>query len=275
MIVQPREIQQSAAQRLWQRLRGTTPQLPPHDWFYLDRLHWRAYPDRMDSPFVKACIYNTRNHRPDEYETIRQRFEYYRAMSWVLQNNPDLSSDVHAIRFFDATAAVTDSPGVGTLEAPAGALLSREGRQVLVEVNRLLFDMNMRIVARVMQSRALVDPRQQTSAPPDALTFDLRMVETEQGKVEEYLQSHTEQVDRVRNELNDLVNDTRATFWQDPLHMAWAKAAVGVDRLRFDRHAHRIAIGKALVFILHRRPQEEYLRYMRSGQVEYQPAGVR
>lgn len=260
--------------RLWGRVTGSTPTLPPQDWFYLDRVHWEAYPDRMQSPFVKACIFNTQQHRPGEYQTIRQRHEYYRAMSWVLQHGPNLPADVHAIRFFDATASVTDSPGIGTLEAPAGALVSDDARRVLVEVNQLLLDLNMRIINRVIASRSLVDPREAMTGPASALTFDLRMVEAEQGRVEQYITDHPTQIRQVRDELNDLVNDTRGTLYFEPQHIAWAKAALGVTRLLFTEQAHRIAIGKAMVFGLHRQPQSAYTQYIQSGQREYQPAAT-
>ena len=275
LVVQRREVEQSAMGRAWRRILGTTPQLPPQDWFYLDRVHWEdAYPDHNLSPFVRACIYNTVNHRPQEYETILQRHEYYRVMSWALQNGPGLPASVRAIRFFDATAQVTDSPGIGTLEAPAGLLVSSEARQVLVEVNKLLLDVNMQVIARVMASRQLVDPQARTGAPATAMEFDLRMVETEQGRVEQYLTDHAALISQTRSELNDLVNDTRGTLWMDPLHMAWAKAALGLTRLEFTNQTHRMAIGKALVFSMHGRPQAEYTRYIQSGQREYQPAST-
>jgi|SRR5690349_10920253 uncharacterized protein (DUF2384 family) len=97
-----------------------------------------------------------------------------------------LPASVRAIRFFDATAQVTDSPGIGTLEAPAGLLVSSEARQVLVEVNTLLLDVNMQVIAQT----------------------------------------------------------------------------------------HHMAIGKALVFSMHGRPQAEYTRHIQSGQREYQPVST-
>lgn len=272
LVVQRREVSQSFAGRVWGRITGSTPQLAPQDWFYLDRIHWEAYPDRMTSPFVRACIYNTEQHRPQEYQTIRQRHEYYRVMSWVLQHGPGMPADVRAIRFFDATAQVTDSPGIGTLEAPAGVFVSAGARRVLVEVNEILLDLNMRIIERVRASRALADPRGATAAPADAMGFDLRMVETEQARVEQYLNDHPAEIAQVRTELNDLVNDTRGTLGMDPIHMAWAKAALSVPRLVFTQQAHRVAIGKAMVFLLHGRNQTDYTRYVQSGQQEYQAA---
>lgn len=275
LVVQRREVEQSAMGRLWQRVTDSTPRLAPQDWFYLDRLHWEAYPDRMQSPFVRACIHNTQNQRPQEYETIRQRHEYYRAMSWALQQGPGMPPGVRAIRFFDAAAAVTDSPGIGTLEAPAGALVSAEARTVLVAVNQILLDANMRVIGRVMASRSLVDPREQRGAPANGMDFDLRMVETEQGRVEQYVIGHRAEIAQVRDELNDLVNDTRATLLMDPLHMAWAKAALGVSRLLFTEVSHRVAIGKAMVFAMHGQQQADYTRYVQSGRREYQPLPAR
>jgi len=96
-----------------------------------------------------------------------------------------LPASVRAIRFFDATAQVTDSPGIGTLEAPAGLLVSSEARQVLVEV-KLLLDVNIQVIAQT----------------------------------------------------------------------------------------DRMAIGKALVFSMHGRPQAEYTRHIQSGQREYQPVST-
>jgi hypothetical protein len=101
------------------------------------------------------------------------------------------------------------------------------------------------------------------------------MVETEQARVQRYIVDHSSQIAQVRTELNDLVNDTRGTFYIDPVNMAWAKAALGVERLLFTEQAHRVAIGKAIVFFMHGRPQAEYTRYIQSGEREYQALPAR
>jgi hypothetical protein len=60
--------EKSGGPAFW-RILGTIPPLPPQDCFCPDRVHWEdAYPDHNLSPFVRACIYNTVNHRPQEHE---------------------------------------------------------------------------------------------------------------------------------------------------------------------------------------------------------------
>jgi hypothetical protein len=251
------------------------------DWIFDDITNWRRdLSFKIPNTFIDAAAYNTKAVHPDEYKTIFERSEYYFLTNVLTQRAGGATGNV---RFFRAAGIVTSADGVGAIEAPAGwALHSAESIQILNDVNKILFAANMRIINKLENVRKEpTDPRPGgTEDKIEAMNFDLDMVETEQGIVEGYLAAHkaTMSAEAIKD-INDDLNFKG--FWRtmgehtylDTLTFDWAKKALGVDTLDFLTLAHRVAIGKALVFHLHGASQAEYIAYMQkhTAPVEHLP----
>jgi hypothetical protein len=228
--------------------------------------------------FVTAAKENTLANRHAEYATIGERNTYYKAMQWLLIHDPDVgSSPASGSRFFGAAAEVTGWQGIGGLELPgAGIAIPPEVHRLAQRINARLHEMNMRIIERTLASRSLVDPRSTMSAPSDAFEFDLRMVETEQGEVETILRASPMSPFGTWV-MNQLVNTDLPHGGSRPPHMQWARDAMGVADLDFTVQAHRMAIGRAMVYRAHGRSRADYLAFIATGVNRYpaaSPAGA-
>ena len=248
------------------------------NWYEYDMLHWARDIDKLGTTrnsFVKAAIYNTKNGNSSEYATIAQRSAYYDvidalAESGILPNR---------IRFFGAAAKVTGKTSIGSVDGLIGwSLHSEEAIRLLKKINRILFESNMKVVKKLMANQnAITDPR---SSNPNqsisALQFDLKMVEMEQGIVEEKLAILLAKIpDGEREEAITDINDdlNLKGFWRtlgeitvaDTQPLEWAKKISGVPELDFLNRDHREAIGKASVLFLHKCTQQDYRNYMQSG----------
>ncbi|MFQ5794235.1 MAG: hypothetical protein ACE5JP_04200 [Candidatus Bipolaricaulia bacterium] len=245
-----------------------------HQWYYADRIAWQRArrhgdPARLSeaNSFIQVAIYNTRNHNPELYTTIAQRHDYYDFISYILEHDPNTTEANRDVRFFHAAAIVTASPGVGTAETIVGAVvLSDDSRRMLTEMSVVLFGYNMRVINNLLfEWQEPRNPLQVGSTERiSALDFDLKMVEVEQSIVEDYLKRNRASLTpQVVREINLTLNPTRSWLLRDPQEFRWAMTAVG-GPLDFTIQAHRIAIGKALVFMFHGRSMQTYLDYMRT-----------
>jgi hypothetical protein len=243
------------------------------DWFASDMNHWAADMGRLSTTkntFVKAAIFNTQNNNPEEYVTISQRSAYYDVVD-ALAAEGILPKKV---RFFGAAAKVTNSNSVGSIEGLTGwSLHSKEAIKILKDVNKILFDANIKVINRLMSRGKPTDPKQPDST--DALSpmqFDLNMVDVEQSIVETYLKGKTANLtDEAIKDINDdlnfkgLIRTIGENTVASPQPLNWAKAALGKDTLDFMQKADRVAIGKALVFSLHANTFDEYKAYITSN----------
>jgi len=247
------------------------PTLPPTDWFEEDQVNWRRdvgnWPNTANT-FVNAAVYNTKNNLPGEYQTIFERSEYYGVINALLYQDAATKD----VRFFAAASKVTSSEGVGAVEAPAGgALHSPEAITVLTEVNKILFEANMKIINKLIGGHQPTDPRNPAATTPiTPMAFDLDMVETEQGLVETYLKGKTIST-QAKRDINDDLNlkgvvRTVGGLTLDTKSFDWARVVLSVKELDFMIKDHRVAIGKALVFIFHGRTLDDYKKYWASAQ---------
>ncbi|MBD1867188.1 DUF4157 domain-containing protein [Cyanobacteria bacterium FACHB-471] len=244
------------------------------DWYEGDMNHWASEIGSLSNTkntFVQSAIYNTKNNFPDEYVSIAQRSAYYDvidalAVEGVLPKK---------IRFFGAAAKVTGRNSVGSIEGLIGwSLHSKEAIQILKDINKILFESNMKIINRLMGGKGKpADPRSPDSTEAiSAMQFDLNMVEVEQNIVESYLKEKTGKISaEVLKDINDDLNFKG--FWRtlgeytfaDTQPLEWAKKFLGKDKLDFMEVTDRVAIGKALVFSLHSNTFDEYSLYMGTG----------
>ncbi len=267
-------VRQSSSSHLFRKpLALFQPDGTEKDWFADDMNRWGTDIGRLattTNTFVKAAIFNTKNNNPEEYVTIAQRSAYYDVID-ALAAEGILPKKV---RFFGAAAKVTNRNSVGSIEGAIGwSLHSKEALQVLKDVNKLLFDSNIKIINRLISQGKPTDPKDPTStAALSPMQFDLNMVDVEQGIVETYLKGKTASLsDEAIKDINDDLNfkGLIRTLGQYTVAstqaLDWAKAALGKDTLDFMQKGDRVAIGKALVFFLHANTLDEYKSFVKSG----------
>lgn len=245
----------------------------PQDWLDLDRQDWEMASqggyEASVSPtntFIRAVYYNTRNLLPSEYTSIRQRHDYYDVISYVIQYDPNTPAAVRGVRFFDAANMVTGSPGIGTVDTPAGAImLLSQSRVILREVNAELFAKNMGIINNLLfnwqEPRSPANPQGQISA----FDFDIMMVDAEQNQVEGYINTNRARfTPAVISDINNTLDPSAFGQYFNPTQTAfqWAISALNVSKLDFTIREHRVAIGRAEVHIFHRLSKSDYLAYM-------------
>jgi hypothetical protein len=244
--------------------------IAPGDWLAMDRREWElasahGWESRLSptNTFMRAVYHNTQNLRPQEYQTVRERHDYYDLISYVLQFDRGTPKALRDIRFFHATTAVTGSPGIGTVDTALGAVkLSQDTRQILREVNVELFALNMGIIQKLLFNWK--EPRDPTGTSTDAIgsfQFDLRMVETEQSAVEGYIRQNQKRfTPRVTGEINDSIDPDTFGQWfnfsEDTLE--WAQKVLKTKKLDFLNITHRKAIGFANVHKFHRKSYSDF-----------------
>ncbi len=241
--------------------------------------------EHPDDPLDQQVLDDTQAHRPEVYDTIEKRSEYYDEISDHLQAEPGTEQ----IKFFQAASEVTNEFGVGIVEQPPEQLLngtpfdlhSPIAEELLTDINAKLLDENMNVIERTLDRGYASDPSNPGSTERlQGLDFDLRMVEFEQGNVERFLgdfqKDHSpEEYQEALQNLNTDLNFDGAirqfgagTRRPDTESIEDARAALGLseeERLDFSQQEHREAIGKAKIFNLHGKSDEEYLDYMKNN----------
>ncbi|PSB19145.1 DUF4157 domain-containing protein [Phormidesmis priestleyi ULC007] len=154
------------------------------DWFANDMNRWGADIGKLSSTtstFVKAAIFNTQNNNPEEYVTIAERSAYYDVID-ALAAEGILPKKV---RFFGAAAKVTNRNSVGSIEGLVGwSLHSKEALQILKDVNKILFDSNIKVINRLMSRGKPTDPKQPDSTAAlspmqfDSIALSIKFVHT-------------------------------------------------------------------------------------------------
>ncbi|HKQ07018.1 MAG TPA: hypothetical protein VJ464_17950 [Blastocatellia bacterium] len=216
---------------------------------------------------------------PTRYRSINERSRYYDAVTRILASDPRTKN----ISFFRAANKVTDRRNLGAVEEFPGANIHNEAsKELILAINERLFAANMAVIRRLFESGCPMDPFRPQSGPIPPLQFDLRMVEFEQGNVQKILDDPANRR-LVQEGMQDINNDLNLNGGWDlfrPLANAlnipykrpveWAKSCLGKKDLDFSNLSHRVAVGKALIFMRDFGPGEEvrarYCEYMRSGQ---------
>jgi hypothetical protein len=269
----------------------TGPATAPSDWTLNDRLLWdqqskaltaealNVWLSSAPNTFVQAANYNTQHYLPDEYTDIRQRHSYYDLISFVIEHDDKTAAPVREVKFFHAAAAVTiqaelgmvESNGAATLEANFPAIAKKYGitlksLTLLRDVNQTLFRRNMRVVQDLLFNwKAPRDPR--AISPKEnisALDFDIDMVDFEQSTIFSFIDSNA-----VSSETLNSINKIIAKGAVLPLGMLkqvqpWLNAA-GFKQDNFADYRWRVAVGRALVFLFHRKNQADYLSDMKAN----------
>lgn len=167
------------------------------------------------------------------------------------------------VKFFYATEKVTGITGVGFYQlwgGVGGFGAAPIEKAFLTEVTIKLYEeVNYPHANRLMNSPdVLLSPDGSGTVMANGFEHDLRMVEVEQGTVEKYLQQGVADGKLGQTELDDI------SGWMDNNigdEDNWAQEYMGRD-LQFGNLSDRVALGKALMFILHGKSQAEYVEYM-------------
>jgi WXG100 family type VII secretion target len=167
------------------------------------------------------------------------------------------------VKFFYATENVTGITGVGFYQlwgGVGGFGAAPIEKAFLTEVTIKLYEeVNYPHANRLMNSPdVLLSPDGSGTVMANAFEHDLRMVEVEQGTVEKYLRQGVTDGKLGQTELDDI------SGWMDNNigdEDNWAQEYMGRD-LQFGNLSDRVALGKALMFILHGKSQAEYVDYM-------------
>jgi len=249
-------------------------QLPPQDWWSLHREEWQQasnYGSEQSlnpvNTFIRAAWYNTMHLLPGEYQTVNERHDYYDLINYVIEHDPGTPKEVRDVRFFHAAAAVTGSPGIGSIEKPIGYIkLGPDTRQILGDVNVELFALNMGVIRNLLSNWKEPRDPQTPGGRISSFDFDIRMVETEQGLVENFITQHKARfTSSVIQEINNTIDPS--AFGQslnfDRIAFRWATKALGIPKLDFTIRDHRQAIGFAEVHIFHQKSEQDYLAFMK------------
>lgn len=237
----------------------TGPVTAPSDWTRNDRLQWdqhrrtltvealKTWLSSAPNTFVQAANYNTQNYLPDEYTDIRQRQSYYDLIAFMIEHDDKTATPVREVKFFHAATAVT--------------IPAEPGR---ADISQTLFRRNMRVIQDLLfHWQAPRDPR--AISPKEnisALDFDIYMVDFEQSTIFGFIDSNAVPNETLRN-----VNKTIDAVWpQATLRQVrpWLKAA-GFKSADFADYRWRVAVGRALVFLLHRKNRADYLSFMQAS----------
>nr|WP_314493604.1 RHS repeat-associated core domain-containing protein [uncultured Chryseobacterium sp.] len=159
--------------------------------YKLKPTQWYATMQNYDpKSFHSAAAYSTRHLRADAFQSVYQRNKYY---SWVQKqvDNKGLDS-----KWFGAAELVTGLNSVGGTELPNLWIIKDNTESFLKGGNAYLFKHNMK------NARDLLDDGQMSSGFIDAngkvqslhglsgIALDQKMVEFEQSKVQEYINSY-------------------------------------------------------------------------------------
>lgn len=269
--IQRKEITGSVTDTLRKRLQS-------QDWYSLHREEWQQASsigeEQLLNPtntFMRAAWHNTLNLLPGEYQTVNERHNYYDLISYVIEHDPGTPAAARGVRFFHAATAVTGSPGIGSVDKPIGSKLEADTRQILRDVNAELFALNMGVIRNLLTGWKEPRDPQTAGGRITPFDFDIRMVETEQGVVENFVtQNKARFTAPVVQDLQDTMDPTAfgQFFNFSQRSFEWAIKALGVPKLDFTVRDHRQAIGFASVHIFHRKSQQDYLAFMK-GRVPY------
>jgi hypothetical protein len=245
--------------------------IAPGDWLAVDREEWElASQEGAESAlssgntFMRAVYYNTQNIRPKEYQTVRERHDYYDLISYVLEHDRNTPEALRNIRFFHAATAVTGTPSIGSVDTAIGLIkLGEASRQILKDVNEELFALNMEVIHNLLftwkEPRKPGDPAATKAIDP--FEFDLRMVEKEQRTVEDYIGRNRQRfTSSVKDDINQTLDPDKfgQSFNFSRMSFEWAIKALKVQSLDFSNIEHRKAIGFASVHIFHRKSYSDY-----------------
>lgn len=219
-------------------------------WFTLKPTQWYSTAGIYDNnTFNAAAAYSTQHLRADAFQSVYQRNAYY---GWV-QSQADAKG--YGSKWFGAAELVTGLNAVGATETINLGAIKDNTEAFLKGGNQFLFSHNMKnakdLLANGKLSGGFIDANgaNQLFEGLTGMALDLKMVEFEQSKVQEYINGYK------GNDLNSIIGNINQLFTGDVAKYAGPGAIKDVMKesfnggksFNFKNYADRVKLGKELI----------------------------
>ncbi|MFN4086545.1 MAG: RHS repeat-associated core domain-containing protein [Spirosomataceae bacterium] len=219
-------------------------------WFTLKPTQWYSTAGIYDNnTFNAAAAYSTQHLRADAFQSVYQRNAYY---GWV-QSQADAKG--YGSKWFGAAELVTGLNAVGATETINLGVIKDNTEAFLKGGNQFLFSHNMKnakdLLANGKLSGGFIDANgaNQLFEGLTGMALDLKMVEFEQSKVQEYINGYK------GNDLNSIIGNINQLFTGDVAKYAGPGAIKDVMKesfnggksFNFKNYADRVKLGKELI----------------------------
>lgn len=178
-------------------------------WFKLKPTQWYSTAGVYGSKtFNAAASYSTQNLRSDAFQSVYQRNAYY---GWA-QGQADAKR--YNSKWFGAAQLVTGLSGIGGAEIPDGGVFSSSAvDKFLKKGNEFLFSHNMKNAKDLLADGKLsggftnANGAKQSFEGLKGMALDNKIVEFEQSKVQEYINSYKgNDLNSIISGINDLIS---------------------------------------------------------------------
>ncbi|TAF43054.1 MAG: hypothetical protein EAZ64_09620 [Sphingobacteriales bacterium] len=219
--------------------------------FTLKPTQWYSTAGIYDSKtFNAAAAYSTQHLRSDAFQSVYQRNSYY---GWA-QSQADAKG--YGSKWFGAAKLVTGLNAVGGTAIPdGGAFTSSATDKFLQGGNEFLFSHNMKnakdLLADGKLSGGFTDANgaKQSFEGLTGMALDNKMVEFEQSKVQEYINSYK------GNDLNSIIGNINELFTGEAakaigpsaINDVMKESFNGGKSFNFKNYADRVKLGQELI----------------------------
>lgn len=249
----------------------------PSDWRKVERQLYQRNTLTLTGPqmiaampsvitFAESAKHNIANELSDEYKTIFERNALYDLVSLVIEHDKNTKKKKRSVKFFHAATVVTARVPLGIVDIFDDTIcsaLTPEVREFLRHVNGQLLGHNIPTIKKL-----LLDwdhPRHPITEADQEISgweFDLAMVDSEQGKVEQLISSYSLS-DETKSNLNVV---SAGCNWLGKLAVRYTPVDeaqkwlnnVGYSPFDFFNLEHRKAVGKAIVTMFHKKSESDF-----------------
>ncbi len=219
-------------------------------WFTLKATQWYSTLGAYDSKtFNSAASYSTQHLRSDAFQTVYQRNAYY---GWA-QSQADAKG--YRSKWFGAAQLVTGLNAVGATETPNLWVIKDNTEAFLKGGNKFLFSHNMKnakdLLADGKLSGGFTDANgaKQSFEGLTGMALDNKMVEFEQSKVQEYINSYKgDDLNSIIDNINELFTGNVAkTLGPKAVNDVMKECFNGGKSFNFKNYADRVKLGQELI----------------------------
>ncbi len=219
-------------------------------WFSLKPTQWYSTAGVYDSKsFNSAAAYSTQRLRSDAFQTVYQRNAYY---GWA-QSQAD--SKRYGSKWFGAAQLVTGLNAVGATETPNLWIIKDNTEAFLKGGNKFLFSHNIKnakdLLADGKLSGGFTDANgsKQSFEGLTGMSLDFKMVEFEQSKVQEYINSYKgNDLNSIIGNINDLFTGNVAkTLGPGAVNDVMKESFNGGKSFNFGIYEDRVKLGQELI----------------------------
>jgi len=221
---------------------GETTKLKKTQWFSILGVY-------DNTTFNKAARYSTDNLKVNAFQSVYQRNAYY---SWV-QSQVDQKG--FQSKWFGAAQLVTGLNAVGGTELTNLWVIKDNTEAFLKAGNKFLFSHNMKnakdILADGKLSGGFIDAngKNQSFEGLTGMTLDYKMVEFEQSKVQEYINSYKGiDINSIIGNINELfTGEVAKTIGPGAVNDIMKESFNGGNSFNFGNYKDRVKLGQELI----------------------------